>query len=510
MKKLYFFSALLLTGLLTGACSSDDKEYFYQSDTNLEDEVVEAEEGTVQTTTTEIYYANIFARDMLSSVYLWSEEIADDLDKLDPYTNEDPISTVKEIRYKENGSDVDKWTTLTDDYDSFSSSVAGVETTFGYGLMIGTFSNTGNYFLVISHVYAGSPAEEAGLKRGDIIVQLDGADITSSNYTDALYNSSITLTMGVVEGNTISLGETVSLTAVTMYENPILCSTTFDCNGKLVGYIAYESFDMVSLPELVSICQSFKSQGVSELILDLRYNGGGYVVTETAIASMLAPESVVKAKSVLLTQVWNATYTAYYKQNGTDTSTYFSQKFSVYDEDYNVISVSTANANIGIDKLYAIVTGSSASASEALLVGLMPYMDVELIGENTYGKYCTGYILAADDVYSSIPDELDNWGIYVMVSRFADCNGDNPCMPDGIAPDIEAEDSVLDGYQLGDENETMLKAALTAAGKTDFAAKTRTAKSLPDCTLKFVPARTTHGMLIGNRPGEALTRMVEE
>ena len=61
--------------------------------------------------------------------------------------------------------------------------------------------------------------------------------------------------------------------------------------------------------------------------------------------------------------------------------------------------------------------------------------------------------------------KITKWGMYVMVSKFADKNGDNAAQPDGIPVQIESKDNPLDGSQLGDENETMLRAALTAAGK---------------------------------------------
>ena len=132
------------------------------------------------------------------------------------------------------------------------------------------------------------------------------------------------------------------------------------------------------------------------------------------------------------------------------------------------MKIDVSDANPGISKVYVIVTGGTASASEGLIVGLKPYMDVELVGQRTYGKYCAGILLAPDQFYSSRYDYslIQDWGMYVMISKFADCNGRNASIPDGIPVDLEAKDNPLDGYQLGDENETMLRAALQAAGKT--------------------------------------------
>lgn len=491
MKKLYAISLLLILPAIVSGCSDDNRID------------IENPDGT-QSTTTEIFYANVFASDVLGDVYLWTDEISDDIAQLDPYTNEDPISTVKEIRYKENGKDVDKWTQLTDDYESFTNSLSGIETTFGYGLKRCALTDsdgneTGKYCLIVAYVYDDSPAQNAGMRRGDIILTLDGESIMTDNYLNAFNNSSVTLGMASYDEatNTVySNGKEISLTAVTMYENSILVYKTFDCDGKTVGYLAYSSFDMISLPDVVDVCKEFKSEGVSELILDLRYNGGGYVTTETAIASMLVPESEVEAKSIFQTAVWNDAYMVYYEEKGTDLNTYFGTSFKVYDEDNNKVTVSTRNANIGLDKIYALITTNTASASEGLLIGLMPYMDIELIGSTSSGKYCAGSVLSPGDVYTSVPDEISNWGIYVMTNRYADCNGDNPCMPDGLTPDTEATDNALDGCQLGDEQETMLKVALQLAGKTDWGDSTRGSLSALKMKAEFISVSPLAGKCI--------------
>mgnify|MGYP006391498873 CR=1 FL=1 len=111
-------------------------------------------------------------------------------------------------------------------------------------------------------------------------------------------------------------------------EDPILLTKVFDCGGKKVGYLAYTSFTFESSLGLYEACKEFKKEGITELILDLRYNGGGYVFTEEVLASMLAPEAEVKNKSVFETEVWNDDYMAYYKENNVDLNTYFRTVFS--------------------------------------------------------------------------------------------------------------------------------------------------------------------------------------
>lgn len=482
MKTISSITVILSLLLLMCGCSKDD-------DKSLDG----------RTTSDEIYYANQFARSVLSDIYLWNKEIGNDLKKLDPKTNEDPIRTVSEIRYK-TIIPIDKWTMLTDDVESLTSSMEGIRTTYGYSVGRGKFSNTGTYFFVVFYVYEGSPAQKAGMRRGDIIMQINDRDITDANYTDVLYSSSVKLGMGAISDKGVALtGTKIELKAVTMYENPILETNVFDCAGKKVGYLAYSGFDLESAHKLVEICRNFKAQGVSELILDLRYNGGGLVFTELVLASMLAPESAVRNKELYETEIWNDYYMDYFRAKGENLNTYFSDKLQIKEESGKITTISTEGANIGLNKIYALIGSGTASASESVLIGLMPYMDIELIGTNSHGKYCTGAVLKASNVYESVPTAIKNWGIYVMINRYADKNGDNPCMPNGLVPDIELDDNPMEGYQLGDEQETMLRAALIRAGKTDLRTVRSRSVSIPEYELSFLSTDPMYGKRIDNR-----------
>lgn len=454
-------------------------------------------------------YANFFAYNVMGDAYLWKDEVASGLNSwgnlLENAINEgatfpDAIVQVEKVRYKnENREDIDKWSQLTDDYESFIGSVDGAVTTT-YGCSYNLFLRSANSNLVVAfvlYVYPDSPAEEAGLKRGDMILTIDGKDLTTANYM-ALYNSSsIVLGLGVIEGNQfVATGDELAMTATHMYENPVFMTKVFDCGGKKVGYLVYHSFTLDSCPDLIEACKYFKSEGVTELVIDLRYNGGGYVITENLLASMLAPEANVKAGDIYQTEIWNSEYMDYYNRNGVDLNTYFKTEYKFKDHNGKEHTYSTADANIGLNKIYALVASGSASASESLLVGLLPYMDIEIIGEQTHGKYTTGSILSSDDWFADIVDTYDklskenpvkygtfseefpwfsdwkrygaNWGMYVMINRYADKDGNTPCMPDGFVPDVEADDKYNEPYNLGDDRENLLRIALEKAGKTDL------------------------------------------
>ena len=443
------------------------------------------------------FYANFFGYQMMNDAYLWKQDVAQALSKWGMYV--DPMAETKSVRYKDaSGKDIDKWTIMTDDYDSM---VGGTD-----GVSYGTYGCNYKFYLkeqgkddvvaFVTFTYPGSPAEKAGLKRGDVVLEIDGKPMNQSNYTDLYYSSSVTLGVGKYLGNGAysSVQSTCSMNAVSMYEDPVVLAKTFDCGGKKVGYLLYTSFTFESSLGLINVCKQFKQEGISELILDLRYNGGGYVFTENVFASMLAPADVVASGSVLSTEVYNDEYMAYFKEQNEDLSTYFTTQFKQAHND-KMYNLNTSDANLGLTKIYALVASGTASASESILVCLMPYMDIEVIGEQTHGKYCSGIMQEGKAWYqknanaiSKIPELVDwkqhigGWGIYLMISMYADKDGNNPCMPNGLTPDVQATDLFEEPYPLGDEREALLNIALQKAGKTDLTprAVSRSATSLPE------------------------------
>ena len=311
-------------------------------------------------------------------------------------------------------------------------------------------------------------------------------------------------------GGTVKLGlsdgRSVTVTAVDMYEDPVQTIRILERpGGKKVGYLHYTSFTLDSCEDLTVVFRQFKEAGIDDLVLDLRYNSGGYLIAEEVLASLLAPVSVVDAGRVLSQEIYGSGM----PEEGRSGPTLFKTGF-MFRKDGALQVVSTAGANPDLPRLYVLVTENSASASESLVCGLRPYMDVILVGGRTSGKYCAGYLIAATNWYESVKESLeegeyekalpyvDNWGIYVMYARYADCNGVTLSMPDGIAPDFEAEDDPLDGYALGDPGETMLATALgLIEGRTRSAATPSGPRLTP---VPEAPRRPGAGLLVGEAP----------
>ena len=437
---------------------------------------------------------NMFAWDVMDTYYLWRDEISPAMDAWQNW--EEPIAKIASIRYKDAaGEDIDRWTELTDDFAAMKGGISGYTRTLGMDFSLYYVDKSRqNVCAVVTYVYADSPAAKAGLGRGDVILTLDGREMTPDNYRDLVRST-------LLGGGTVRLGldggASLTVTAVDMYENPVHTVRILDRpDGRKVGYLHYTSFTLDSCKELSNVFRSFTQEGIDDLVLDLRYNGGGYVTAETVLASMLAPLQEVEAKSVFSREVYNESLA----EELDDKPTCFDTGFTFHVNDALQV-VTTKGCNPDLKRLYVLVTGGSASASESLICGLKPYMDVILVGNRTYGKYCAGLLINAENWLDSVKKylkdgdferaqpHLDNWGLYVMYARYADCNGVTLSMPDGIAPDVELDDDPLDGHPLGDPDETLLSAALALMEGRPVSGGTRTAQ----CSTVSGGTRTAEG-----------------
>lgn len=450
MKRIYIIIFLIISLFVLAGCSKDNGDSAWKSLSKDEQA---------------LYFINEFGYNMVATYYLWNEEIKSGLST---WTyNTDPIKKVREIRYKDaQGKDIDKWTQMTDDYESFQGSVSGNTKSTGLDFVLYYADETHqNVVMVVTYTNPGSPADEAGLKRGDKIVALNDETMTPENYKD-LISSTIRGSGSTVL--TMDDGKEITLAARQMYMEPVNCYKVIEKDGRRIGYLHYTSFTLNSCEKLVEVFKSFRAAGITELVLDLRYNSGGYSLTSELLASLIVPVREVNNNSVFQKDIYNSILTEAW---GVEEAL-FRTEFEISDDNDKHI-VSTAGANPNVSKLHVIMTGSSASASESTVCGLLPYMNVDIIGQRSGGKYCGGFIVDGPSWFGWVKDDISgehydkglectaNWGIYVMVSRYADKNGFTASMPDGIAPDLEIGDNPLDGYQLGDENETMLSVAIS-------------------------------------------------
>lgn len=370
----------------------------------------------------------------------------------------------------------------------------GTETDFGFSVLYNTISD-----LRVKYVYPNSPASQQGLSRGSRLTAINGRtslSYSSSNIAflnDALFGSSnsVSLTFTDLAGTTKS----VTVTKATYTVNPILFTNIYTAGTKKIGYIVFNSFTNNVSAAINSTFANFATQGVSEVIVDLRYNGGGYVSTAAQIIDILAPSA----------QNGNVMYTTYYNDylQGLTTAqrkasvlahqpildgqgklqNYTSGvngKYATYaDLDYSATSADNIerfakSGALNVSRVYFIVTEATASASELTVNSLKPVMDVKLIGTKTYGKPVGFFPIKIDKIEMYIPEfETKNQqGVGGYYS--------------GLTVDKEAYEDLTKTW--GDENETLLAYALLYARTGSFvtsAAKTATLSS----TSTRMPAR---------------------
>ncbi len=344
----------------------------------------------------------------------------------------------------------DRFSFLVDDYVYLENLFSGITKTSGmhYGLMRYS-SGSSEIFGYVRYVEHGSPAEEAGLKRGDIFTEIDGKQLTDTNYSDLLGSDSFTLSLANIDGNTISKnGETVSLTKVQFNSNPVYIAKTLDDNGTKVGYLKYNAFVADYDPQLNDAFAQFKADGITQLVLDLRYNGGGSVRTATDLAAMITGQFAGK---IFTKEEWNADYEAYFEQNKPER---LLNKFNT--------SLSTGEAinSLNLSKVYILTSSGTASASELVINGLKPYIDVVQIGETTTGKFQASVTLYDSPNFGrQNANPNHTYAIQPLVLKSSNANGVTDYV-NGLAPTIPLQEDIRNLGTLGDPNEPLLKVAL--------------------------------------------------
>jgi hypothetical protein len=206
------------------------------------------------------------------------------------------------------------------------------------------------------------------------------------------YANSNTISMTLLKPDGTTL--TVTNMAVANYTvNPVLTYKTFDQgNGHIVGYLVFNSFTSAAnaVPQLNTAFNYFTTQGVTDLVVDLRYNGGGYVSTAEYLDNLIVPSAksgglmyntyynsiLQQGKEVLLKNQWRKD-----PSSGQDYN-YGQFDYSVAGNAVNFAKQGSLNVN----RVFFIITGSTASASELTINNLRPEMDVQFVGETSYGK----------------------------------------------------------------------------------------------------------------------------
>lgn len=373
---------------------------------------------------TEEQINNERGRDVLNVImnewYYWY----DMMPQVNPIDYDNPYALLEALRYLP----VDVWSFVTD-YQSFIDYYSG--SFAGHGIRIG-LDNQGQ--ARIAMIYSSSPlyAEPHNVRRGWIIDAVNGTDIAAlliagnfSAYQSVMGppEPGITNQFDFIKPDGTEV--TISSTKTEFQANSVMTHDTLHIGGSVAGYLVLESFIEPTSDELEEAFSFFHSAGIDDLILDLRYNSGGMLNVATELASYLAGnerEDLVFIKS---------------EHNNKKSFENEITRFHI-----------TAHS-IGLSRLIVITTGETASASENIINGLSPYMDVVTIGDTTSGKPTGMYAFV---------DAPHNKFIFAPTTfKLVNSEGVGDYF-NGIAPTISAHDDITRDF--GNREELSLKAAI--------------------------------------------------
>lgn len=336
------------------------------------------------------------------------------------------------------------------------------------GVRFGFYGSDANFTTYVTAVYDKSPADNAGLKRGDVITKINGTTYGtnfSANRTaivTAINGANITLEGVKSTGASFN----ITLTKAVFKSSPIYKNRIITAGTKKVGYLAYARFSNStnSIDTLNAIFRDFANGGVTDLVIDLRYNGGGYVSTAEHLINLIIPSS---ASGVMFTEYYNTTMQTgqakilanqplldandkpRYGANGVMLNYFANVDYSVAG---NTTRISKKGSLNNISSVVFIVSGSTASASELVINSLKPYVTtLKIVGQTTYGK-----------PIGFFPIRLENkYDVYFSLFETKNAAGQGGYFA-GMTPDV-TDVEVPAGtvmYDFGNVNDNYLKKAL--------------------------------------------------
>ncbi len=487
MKLINFFLSAVCISMLLNACTPGDE--IIGSDKNKE-------------------YVNTWMMNTLRDYYYWNDKLPNKSDK-----SLNPDAYFESILYwydPVTAPDGDRFSWIESDYNKLIGSLNGiVPNEIGFDMTIYYKDSTHTDLIgQVNYVKKGTPAESSGVKRGMLFDRINGTVLTASNYSGLLAITTADVTVGFVEpiydtqdkvtGYTNPTFKT--LQTVTNYsENPVYMDTVITIAGQKIGYFVYHffapdngdktySYDR----EMNEVFSTFKSEGISDLILDLRYNSGGRTTSAQLLASELVPD--VSDTKLFASYRYNPELNAIYiKKYGADElKTYFTTK--VMNDSAQIGTVNNVGNQIG-GKVYILTGKYTASASEQIINGLKPYMDVVLIGDTTYGKN-----VASSTFYDKEHTDKNKWGMQPIIAKYFNKDG-NSDFTAGFAPDYAVQDGGLNMKEFGDLNEPLLNKALTIIlGTQALPLVKMRAERIQTNRLLSLPGKRIRGMQLDNLP----------
>jgi C-terminal processing protease CtpA/Prc len=348
--------------------------------------------------------------DLMKDVYLWNNY----LPTVTPSTYPTPDSLMEALMY----SVYDKWSRVMRETEYAAYFEEGTMLGYGFGFGPDEAEN-----IRISFLYRNTQTYNMGVKRGWIISKVNGSYANMDNIRELLGEPTVGLTNDITfldeNGDTVNLSLSKQIIKIT----PIVHYEVLNQGDSKIGYMVFQDFITAAYAELEEAFTYFANQSIDELIVDLRYNGGGSVFVADTLAGLLIGDNFADQPFV------NLRYNRYYAR-------YWNKTYDIPD----------IKSGLNLSRVFFIGTEYTASASELVINGLKPYTQAILAGSKTHGK----------------PVGMNTWKIknYVVLPvtfKYTNANNEGDFY-DGLEPALPAGDDLTKDF--GDPEEASLKAVL--------------------------------------------------
>lgn len=405
---------------------------------------------------------NDFVWKGLNQFYLWQADVPNLAD--DRFNTQDALNSFlagyskpedlfqdllnKPISKFPKGQAIDRFSWIVDDYSVLEQELQGTTKNSGVDFRL-TYKpgSTTNLVGYVRYIIPNSDASNKDIKRGDVFTAVNGTQLTISNYQGLLANDSFTLNMAnatTFESN----GKTVSLVKTTLNENPIFINKVIQSGSAKIGYLMYNGFYANYDTQLNAAFAELKSQGITDLVLDLRYNGGGSIQTATRLASMITGQFTTK---IFAKEKWNAKINEFYESEDPE---------SLNNRFVDKIDGAAINS-LNLSRIYIITTSGTASASELVINGLAPYIAVIQVGETTVGKNVGSVTLYDSPTFGKAKRNPNHkYAMQPLVLKIVNA-ADFGEYTDGLKPTYEQLERVSNLGVLGDPSEPLLNVAIS-------------------------------------------------
>ncbi len=397
------FTSLFIIGITLFSCSKDDKP------------IIDPPQPVDPLASVKKY-----TFDIMTDIYYWYDQVPRNIYAPNVKTIFEYFDTLLVHQ--------DRWSWMMTGEQYLSSETGVVKS---YGISLGQpVDYFDDYSVRVRYVHPNSPMDNKGVKRGFKLTHLNGVSVTSL-ISDGTFNSvyareNNNFTFLDLENKEVSYDISAQVINTRSYlKKLVITPEDYPGLSHSVGYFNYLSFKAQMLDDISDAIQMFKDANIKELILDLRYNGGGDSRATSLLANLIAKESA--DGKILAKRSHN-------------------NKYKSLDADGQTIIERDASKSLSLDRIYILTTRGSASASEVILNGLKPLMNVVQVGSTTYGKPNGMYVMAYPE------GNYDNPSYVFLPTSFFTVNSEGyGDYANGLVPDHYRPDDLYHDFGLSDD-----------------------------------------------------------